>query len=136
MTAGLGEMEVLLYMKQRRSDQEWQALIQEYSSSGLSAKAWCARKQIPVNTFYYRIRRLRQTTDAQFRHSAKLSEDTPEIVPLRISEGRPEVRNPEIESPAASSEIMLHFQGITVSISEQASFPLICSVIKALRSLC
>ena len=41
------------------TEQKWFSLIQEAISSGLSDKAWCLQNSIPLSTFYYNIRRLR-----------------------------------------------------------------------------
>jgi len=46
-------------MNKRRSRNEWQRLIEEQVSSGLTQKAFCERAGIPVATFGYWGRKLR-----------------------------------------------------------------------------
>ena len=41
------------------TEQKWFSLTQEARSSGLSDKAWYLQNSIPLSTFYYNIRRLR-----------------------------------------------------------------------------
>ena len=123
-------------MKQRRSDLEWQALIQECDSSGLSVKSWCAENEIPANTFYYHVRRLRKAKTSPSQLVINNSELVTEIVPLTVSDERSAAQKTQAESPDISSGLMLQCHDIHVSIPEQTSFPLICNVIKALQTLC
>ncbi len=46
-------------MNKRRSRNEWQRLLEEQVSSGLTQKAFCERAGIPVATFGYWRRKLR-----------------------------------------------------------------------------
>ena len=39
---------------------DWMQLIQECRTSGLSDREWCSQNGIPVSTFYYHIKRLRE----------------------------------------------------------------------------
>ena len=43
---------------QKRSKEDWQALIKQWQSSGLSQQKFCLQHGINVNTFNYRKRRL------------------------------------------------------------------------------
>ena len=40
--------------------QDWSSMIQERQASGLSIKNWCAERGLSENTYYYRLRRLRE----------------------------------------------------------------------------
>jgi len=40
--------------------QEWASQIQERLQSGLTVNEWCVRHGIPVKTYYYRLRRVRE----------------------------------------------------------------------------
>lgn len=120
----------------RRSDLEWQELIREYDSSGLSAKAWCAVKDIPANTFYYHVRKLRKTKAFSLQDVAEKPELVTEVVPLVVSEELPAVQEPGAETFSASSCLMLHCHDIHVSVPEQTSPSLIRNVVNALQALC
>lgn len=43
-----------------RSDTEWMEMITVCRASGLSDKAWCDQKNIPLSTFYNAVHRLRK----------------------------------------------------------------------------
>jgi hypothetical protein len=45
----------------RRTDQEWLELVQESRTSGMSDKDWCDQHHIQRSSFYYHIRRLRDS---------------------------------------------------------------------------
>ncbi len=49
-------------MSKRRSRIEWQELIDEQAASGLSQKAFCAQRDIPLATFGYWKRKLRSVS--------------------------------------------------------------------------
>ena len=44
------------------NDEHWLNLIIQYRSSGLTDRQWCIENGIPVSTFYYHVRALRQKT--------------------------------------------------------------------------
>ena len=46
-------------MSKRRSKNEWQALIDEQATSGLTQRAFCDQRGIPLATFGYWKRKLR-----------------------------------------------------------------------------
>lgn len=136
MTDALEKWRNYHIMKQRRSDLEWQELIQECNSSGLSIKDWCAEKEIPANTFYYHVRRLRKEKESPSQPVTKNSGLVTEVVPLMFKDERLTAQEPGDGSLTVSRGLMLHCRNIHVSIPEQTSLPLICNVIKALQDLC
>ena len=48
-------------VKQEYQLQVWSGMIQEQKFSGLSIKSWCAEHGVSENTYYYRLKKLRQT---------------------------------------------------------------------------
>lgn len=50
--------------RQRRTDAEWQQLIEQQQRSGLSAHAFCQQRGLTSKTFYKRRQALRQPTTA------------------------------------------------------------------------
>ena len=123
-------------MKNQRTNQEWQTLIRQYHSSGLSARAWCEKNSIPANTFYYHMRKLRENTSRGTGVLSKPVKELQEIVPLRISDAPLAVPASETGIHTALPDILIHCKGISVSIPDGASFGSICSVLKALHALC
>ena len=47
-------------VKQEYQLQLWSSMIQERQASGLSIKNWCAERGLSENTYYYRLRKLRE----------------------------------------------------------------------------
>ena len=41
-------------------DQNWAAMIREQKASGLTIRQWCADNNISENSYYYRLRRIRE----------------------------------------------------------------------------
>lgn len=48
-------------------DQNWAAMIREQKASGLTIRQWCADNNISENSYYYRLRRIRE----QLIHAAQ-----------------------------------------------------------------
>lgn len=48
-------------VKQEYQLQIWGGMIQQQKASGLSVKSWCAENGVSENTYYYRLRKIRQT---------------------------------------------------------------------------
>ncbi len=49
---------------QRRSQDQWHALIEEHASSGLSQSAFCKKRSVSLSSFYAAKQRLGSTSDA------------------------------------------------------------------------
>ncbi len=50
--------------RKRRSDAEWQSLIDQHQKSGLSALSFCQQQSLSCKTFYKRRQKLQQITPA------------------------------------------------------------------------
>ncbi|WP_413114128.1 IS66 family insertion sequence element accessory protein TnpA [Thaumasiovibrio sp. DFM-14] len=48
-------------MARRRSDQEWQALFQQYETSNLTQRAFCEQNNLSSSTFFAKRQRLLQS---------------------------------------------------------------------------
>ena len=53
----------------RRSEQDWVALIRECRASGLSDKDWCAHHAIQIRTFYKQVARLKKKALISPKHT-------------------------------------------------------------------
>ena len=78
---------------------DWMQLIQECRTSGLSDREWCSQNGIPVSTFYYHIKRLReQACDIPASVSRKAAVRQ-EVVRLDIIDELPgTIRNEQLSS--------------------------------------
>ena len=60
---------------------QWSAMVREREESGLSVKAYCKQTGIAAKTYYYRLRRLRETTIRQAQSGAvQATMPQPELV--------------------------------------------------------
>ena len=121
-------------MKQRRSGMAGINLGMQFQRTLI--KDWCAEKEIPANTFYYHVRRLRKEKESPSQPVTKNSGIVTEVVPLMFTDERLTAQEPGDGSLTVPRGLMLHCRNIHVSIPEQTSLPLICNVIKALQDLC
>ena len=62
--------------------QEWAAQIEAQQASGLTIREWCAENGIKPNTYYNRLRKVRE----------QYVEDTPSIVPLNVPRSNESIR--------------------------------------------
>lgn len=98
-------------IKSKISMQEWEQRIQDCQSSGKSVKAWCLENGISAGSYYYHLRKIRESV---------LEEHL--VVPL--------------DSPKAvsSAEIRIESAGITVALSGTATPEQLTAVVAALKS--
>ena len=54
-------MNEIMEIRQQVRLNQWSAMVQEREDSGLSVKAFCKQAGIAPKTYYYRLRRLRET---------------------------------------------------------------------------
>lgn len=63
-------------MAKRRTDQEWQMLIEQSESSSLSVLAFCKLNQLSPSTFYAKRQQLNETEISQGFVRAEIVEKT------------------------------------------------------------
>jgi len=64
-------------MAQRRTNQEWQSLLEQYESAHLSQKVFCERHGMSLATFHAKRQQLRQTEETN--HSSFVQAEIVEI---------------------------------------------------------
>ena len=101
-------MEKVQKPKNKVQETQWENIIAECRSSGMSAKKWCAENGIDVKSYYYRLRKMRERTCEQI------------AVPVEII-------------PSVSSLVTIRANGIEAEIPEGASFETISAVIQAMK---
>ena len=65
-----GYMSEIMEIRQQVRLNQWSAMVQEREDSGLSVKAFCKQAGIATKTYYYRLRRLRESAVEQARFEA------------------------------------------------------------------
>ena len=98
-------------IKSKVSLQEWQQRILECQSSGMSVKAWCQQNGISTGSYYFHLRKIRESV---------LEEN--QISPL------------EPPKPVSSSGIRIESDSITITLPETVSPEQLTAVLSALKS--
>ena len=98
-------------IKNKVSLKEWQHRILDCQSSGMSVKAWCQANGISTGSYYYHLRKIRESV---------LEEN--QIISL----------NPP--KPVSSSGIRIESDGITITLPETVSPEQLTAVLSALKS--
>ena len=124
----------------RRTAQEWMELIQECRTSGMSDKDWCDMHHIQRSSFYYHIRRFRDSACTIPEATLPVVHDKQEVVQLRISDLDPlPIHTPALSNSlefAGDTVIRLTVHGIRIEITNTAAGETIANTITALQRLC
>ena len=98
-------------IKSKVSLQEWQQRILDCQNSGMSAKAWCQIHGISTGSYYFHLRKIRESV---------LEEN--QIIPL------------EPPKPVSSTGIRIESDSITITLPETVSPEQLTAVLSALKS--
>ena len=98
-------------IKTKVSLQEWQKRIMDCQSSGMSVKAWCQENGISTGSYYFHLRKIRESV---LEENRIVSLDPP--------------------NPVSSSGIRIESDGITVTLPETATPEQLTAVLSALKS--
>ena len=98
-------------IKTKVSIQEWQQRILDCQNSGMSVKAWCHANGISTGSYYFHLRKIRETV---LEENQIVSLDPP--------------------NPASSSGIRIESGGITITLPENVSPEQLTAVLSALKS--
>lgn len=101
----------------RMGRQEWEARVNDFQVSGLSAVAWCAANNIKTHRLYYWLRRLRTEVAEPVGPSRWLSVETEEP-----------------QSPASS--LCIRVGQATVEVKPGFDATLLADVVRTLAGLC
>jgi len=121
-------------VKKALRHKEWAEQIQECQSSGMHVQEWCRLKGISPNTYYQRLRVIRE----EVLEHAEMQEQ--KIVPVCVSEAI--TRNPLTEvtdksrsnAPVSASEkIIIRKDGMEIEIPQETSEKMILMLMKGLK---
>jgi len=124
----------------RRTDQEWLELIHECRTSGMSDKDWCDQHHIQRSSFYYHIRRFRDSACTIPEASLPVVHGKQEVVQIQVSDPdsfhvHTSALNNSLEF-AGDTVIRLTVHGIRIEITNAAAGETISNTITALQRLC
>ena len=95
-------------IKKEMQLQEWSAQIEAQQASGLTVKEWCAENGIKPNTYYNRLRKVRE----------KYIENSPAIVPVSV--------------PCSNENIRIEKNGLQISLPADVSVDLMTALVREL----
>ena len=98
--------------------QEWSEMYRAYQASGKTVSAWCEEQELSPKTFYYRLRKIRE--------SALECSEKHEIVPLSPSPC-------DLPTDNISCIKIIIGNGITVELPENASAETITAILRGIR---
>lgn len=118
-----------------RSDSEWDEIIRQCKSSGMSDHQWCLDHGVSISTFYRRLRKFRniQSSNDVPIHPVRVQEEPHAVVPLMIVEDNQERQIPDLScGPTAS----IRFHGITIDLYQGTGTDVIQHILQMAVELC
>jgi hypothetical protein len=112
---------------------DWEAIIQQYHASGLSAKLWCNRNNVNYWTFRDHLKRKKREAQVLTSSLALTEvESSHEVVQVHLGDA------PAFEHPSQSQEaaLIVEISGVKVKVYNNASPAVIKDTIWALRGKC
>lgn len=114
---------------QRYRLNQWTQIVRECRSSGQTVAAWCEEHNINDKTYYYWLKRVRI---AACEVLPSLCDDSNTIVPVNIPVSK---SGSGSATQKSSSDIVVHFDTVTMQINNNASAALIENTLRALRNV-
>lgn len=110
---------------------EWVLQVEEFQASGMSATAWCNANGIKPNTFFYRLKKVRELTLANMPADLKQKMIPTEAQPVAF-------KKLEVQTPAVGYQVavILRLSNATLEIQEGASQSTVEAVLLALKNIC
>lgn len=123
-------MNAIANVKSQLRLQQWAQQIDECQNSGLSVAEWCEANSIRTNTYYYRLKRVREHALKNIKHS---SEHQPVTTDIDIS-----FKQLEVQSSVRSmhSAVIIHLPNATLEVASGTDHSTLEEVLIALRSVC
>lgn len=70
---------------QRAREDKWRGILREQRTSGLSHSAFCRKKKISANAYFWWKREIRKRDARRKRKGREAPSERPQLVPVRIS---------------------------------------------------
>ena len=106
-------------MPKGRAEPNWKKYIAEWKSSGESAVAWCKAKNIPINTFYTWVKRLKKTENQLKSQPVACSE----FIELKD------------QSQICTSDIILEYEGFKIHLHANFDSTILRQCLDCLRGV-
>ena len=112
--------------------QQWAQQIEACQQSGLPVTEWCNANNIRTNTYYYRLKQVREhTLNALQIHAEEIVATQPQEPPVTF-------KQLEVKSPISGMQaaVIIHLPEATVEIAQGTDQKTLEAVLLALRSTC
>ena len=103
----------------------WAALIKECSESGLSKADWCSQHNIPLKTYYYWQRKVRNSYAESLPASLPTAPQKTSFAEIVLA---PDTKTAEHCSPATPPDAVIRTGTLTIEVSNNASKELIAMI--------
>jgi len=123
-------MNAIANVKAQLRLKQWAQQVDECQKSGLSVSAWCKANGIRTNTYYYRLRQVREYTLDNIE------------VPSDYQSVRDETdisfKHLQVQSPLKGMQaaVIVHLPNATLEVSSSAERSTLEAVLLALKSVC
>lgn len=118
-------------MRTNHNDQYWLDLINQCRTSGFTDRQWCIDNGIPVSTFYYHIRLLRERA-CEIPAVTGRKEQHQEVVPLSFVDESTFIHT----EPGRATAVRISLHGISIEVLNGADESVIANTLRALQKLC
>ena len=116
-------MDEISEVKKAIRHENWKRMYDNYQNSGMTVKEWCTAQGIPVKTFYYRLKVIRQTLVKE--------NETQEIVPITARDDKSQAI---IGSTNADDKIHITGNGIDIRLPMNISLELMSVILQEIQS--
>lgn len=120
-------MDEVTKVKTQFRTKQWVELIKECQSSGLPVKTWCQQNNITEQSYYYRLKKMREAACEEYLPAAQA--DCRLLVKFAKLQGNN-------QKPVRQASVLIHLSASTVEVQEGASLQTIEAVLKALQNIC
>ena len=123
-------MNAIVNIKAKIRLQQWAQQVDECQKSGLSVSAWCKANGIRTNTYYYRLKQVRESTLEKLHPAA---DHQPEAEDTCISFKQLQVQSSVGSSRAA---VIIHLPNAVLEVAPGTDQRTLETVLLALKSTC
>lgn len=122
-------MDKIAHVKSQLRLQQWADQIEACQQSNMSVTDWCNANGIATNTYYYRLKKVREHTLDNLQASSN------EICAMQSEVS---FKKLEVSSPISgmTPAVIIHLPQATVEVSEGISQSTVEAVLMALKSTC
>ena len=111
--------------------EKWKAIITNQMASGLTAAGYCRQEDLPISTFFYWKRTIRQELIAQM--DTQVSKPAIVEVPLTVSETPLEEAQPA--PPIEQNKLTLKWASVTLEVYPDTPQKLLRETLQTLREV-